>query len=73
MDFRIAYLGSGAKLNQNFFSNMGVMTFNKGYIALVFWSKCVNLAVLALFFAFFWNGIKQIAYEKLCIEQKYVK
>lgn len=63
IEYRIAYLSKEIKLNENYFTNLGAMTFNKNYIHMVFFSKLVNLLVTLAMFAFFWSGLKNLQKE----------
>lgn len=60
IEYRIAYLSKEIKLNQNYFTNLGVMTFNKNYIHMMFFSKLINLLVTLAMFSFFWSGLKKL-------------
>lgn len=72
IEYRIAYLPKEIVLNSNYFANLGVMTFNKSYIHMMFFSKLINALVTLAMFSFFWSGVKKLQKEQLCVEQKYV-
>jgi len=60
IEYRIAYLSKEIRLNENYFTNLGVMTFNKNYINMVFFSKLINILVSLAMFCFYWSGLKKL-------------